>query len=437
MEKIVMALQFIVALSIIVGLHELGHLLFAKLFGIKVESYSIGFPPKIFKFTWRGTEYSLGAILLGGSVKIAGMVDEYLDNSSYDKAPEPWEFRSKPAWQRLFVILGGILFNLFTGLIISIYIVYAIGESYLPVKEVNKYGILPSDLGRSIGFEEGDKILKLNGKEFEKFSELIDPYNLLKGNSSYTIERLGSEKVLNVPNSFLDKLISDKSEKLFITPLIPFIVGSVEKGSAAELIGLKKGDQIISIDGVPTLYLHTLFNALQGKANNNIELCYARDGVYNTVKVQLNEKGKLGFVPVSNLNYINHKYSLGTSVLKGVNRTYEIIVKNVNSLAKVITGRVSPSKSLSGPIGMAKLFGSSFNWMHFINMLGMISLVLAFTNLLPIPALDGGHALFIIYEIIFRRKISPKVMEMTQKAGMIILLMLIAYTLFNDIYKLF
>jgi len=181
-----MIVQFLLGLSIIVGLHELGHLLFAKLFGMRVESYAIGFPPKLFRFTWGETEYSVGAIPLGGAVKIAGMIDESLDTASLARTPQPWEFRAKPAWQRLVVMLGGIFFNMISGILIYTALTFALGDIYLPKKEVNKHGIVPNAIGSSLGFQEGDQIININGRDFEKFADVLKPYTLLAANSYYT-----------------------------------------------------------------------------------------------------------------------------------------------------------------------------------------------------------------------------------------------------------
>ncbi len=429
--------QFILGLSFIVGIHELGHLLFAKLFGMRVDSYMIGYPPKLFRFKWGETEYSLGAIPLGGAVKIAGMIDESLDTAHVNQAPQPWEFRSKPAWQRLITILGGIIFNVISGVIIYIMLTFFLGSTYLSKDEVNQYGIVPSDLGVSLGFQEGDKILAINGKDFTKFSDITEPSNLLRAGAYYTIERDGQTRRIDIPADILEKLAGAGEQKALVAPRIPFVIGGVQSGKGAEQAGLQPGDQIVEVAGVKTPYFHQLQAQLAAHAGEQVAITYLRQGNLQEVTAQVDQAGKLGFCPKLLLNYQREDYTWGQALVIGPERAFEVIKINVLGLWKIITGKVPASKSLSGPIGIAQIFGKEFDWVHFWSITGFLSMVLAFTNLLPIPALDGGHAVLIICEVIIGRRLSDKFLERVQKVGLIILLLLIAYAIFNDLYKLF
>ena len=432
-----MIVQFLLGLSIIVGLHELGHLLFAKLFGMRVESYSIGFPPKIFRFKWSGTEYALGAIPLGGAVKIAGMVDESLDTAGLTSTPQPWEFRAKPAWQRLVVMLGGIFFNIISGILIYAAIALALDDVYLSTQEVNKHGIVPNAIGSSLGFQEGDQVININGQDFERFSDALKPYTLLQANNYYTVLRVGKMVRINIPDDLLEKLSDTKGQENFLVPRMPFTVGQVQQKSAAASAGLQPGDQITEVTGKAITYFHQLKSVLEENAGKQVSIRYVRSGMAYTTKAVVSKVGKLGFQPTMLMAYEKRSYSLSQAIVIGTLRSLEIVRTNVAALGKILTGHLSPAKSLSGPIGIARIFGTSFDWVQFWNITGFLSLALAFTNLLPIPALDGGHAVWIVYEIITGRRLSDKSMETIQKVGMGILLLLIGYAIVNDLYRLF
>lgn len=437
MQILIMIIQFVLGLSIIVGIHELGHMLFAKLFGMRVESYTIGFPPRIFRFKWGETEYGIGALPLGGSVKIAGMIDESLDTKHLKQAPQPWEFRAKPAWQRLLVMLGGIIFNTVSGLLIYICITLMLGDTYLSKEEVNKHGILPNPTGIMLGFQEGDKIVNINGKDFINFAEVISPRTLLKTNGYYTVERNGQEVRINIPSNLLEKLAEKKASIEFIVPRTPFEVKGIQPHSGAQKAGLRPGDQIMAINGQPTPYFNQLQAVLLANANQQVEIAYLRGGKLQKTIAPINAAGKLGFCSRPLLRYEKRKYNLGQAIVIGSARAIEVVKTNIIALGKIITGKVSASKSLSGPIGIAQIFGTHFDWVHFWSIVGFLSIILAFTNLLPIPALDGGHAIFLSYELITGRKVPDKVLENVQKVGLVILLLLIGYGFFNDLRKLF
>lgn len=430
-----MAVQLILGLSILVGLHEMGHLLAAKAFGMRVEKFSIGFPPKIWGKQFGETEYSIGAIPLGGFVKISGMIDESMDTEAMSAEPQPWEFRSKPAWQRLIVMMGGIIVNVITGIIIFIFVVYINGESYLPKEELNKHGIVAMELGQELGFQTGDKVVNISGNDFEKFSDLRSPDVLFSSDGYYTVDRDGELITLPIPSDFIEKFSDNKLN--FISPRFPFLVNEISNGSPAAQGGLQKGDKFVSINGVSSFYFDQFKTGMDSLAGREITAVVSRNGSEIELFFTVNQDGTLGFISEPIVAYSSVKYGFGESAAIGTNQALGSVWYNIVGLGKIFTGDVSASKSISGPIGIAKIFGGTFNWTRFWEITGLLSMILAFMNFLPIPALDGGHVMFLTYEIVSGRKPSDKFLENAQKVGMILLLAIMSYAILNDVYKLF
>lgn len=431
-----MALQFIIGLLIIVGIHELGHLLFARLFKIKVESYGIGIPPKVFSRKCGETEYYIGAIPLGGAVKLAGMIDESMEEET-ESIPEKWEYRSKPAWQRLIVILGGIIFNLFTGIFIYSTIAWYIGGDYLSKDEVNKYGIIPNEIGKKFGFQEGDKVLNFNGENFVKFADIFDPINILSKNAYYIVDRNGEEITITIPLDIKESFTREDFKQPFLLPRMPCVIGKVFPESQAIIAGLQENDQILEIDGIKTPYSHNLQEAMQNKADKAISIMYKRGDQILTTTVQVNSIGHIGIEIAQCFKYTHVRYGFTESINTGVNKAYNVVALNLIGLKKIFTGKVSASKALSGPIGIAKVFGGTFSFINFWNIVGFLSLAIAIMNVLPIPAMDGGHAILLVYEIVTGKRVSSKFLMVVQKIGIALLLSLAIYTTINDIYKIF
>lgn len=428
-----MAGQLLLALSILVGLHEMGHLLAAKWFGMRVEKFSIGFPPKIWGKQFGETEYSIGMIPLGGFVKISGMIDESLDTKSLSDEPEPWEFRAKPAWQRLIVMLGGIIVNVFTGIIIFIALSYSQGLDYITKEELNKNGIVAYDLAYQLGLRTGDKILNVNGKDYEKFSDLRSPDILLGTDGYYTVERNGEILRIDIPNDFIDKF-SDKKAAFFL-PREPFKVGEVSEGSNAEKGGLVTGDEFVVINGGRIGYFDQFKAALDSSAGKQVVTTVRRGDELVELAFNVTEEGTIGFRPETGLVRSHRDYSFGESISVGTVEAFNVVFYNIKAFGKMFAGDVSPTKSLSGPIGIAKFFGPNWDWINFWRNTGLISMVLAFMNLLPIPALDGGHVVFLTWEIVTGKKPSDKFLENAQKVGMVLLLLIMGFAFFNDIFK--
>ncbi|QCK13983.1 RIP metalloprotease RseP [Mangrovivirga cuniculi] len=434
MEGIIMFAQLILSISILVGLHELGHLVAAKVFGMRVEKYSIGFPPKIFGFQWGETEYSFGAIPLGGFVKISGMVDESLDTENLDEEPQPWEFRAKPAWQRLIVMLGGIIINVITGIIIFISLLYVNGEEYLPKSEVNKAGIYALELGEKIGLQTGDKILNVNGKDWDRFGDLSNIEVLLEDDSYYTVLRDGDTVTVNVPSDFMNDLSEKKGQFIFYRH--PFVVGDVSKDSPGDKAGLRQGDKILAINGEEFTYFDEFKSEINQYAGKEVNLEVSRDGNIENMNVALGDSAIIGFKPViDGVNFEREEYSLGQAIPMGTSKAFTVVWVNIRAFGKMFSGDLDPTKSLQGPIGIMRTFGGTWDWTRFWALTGLLSMVLAFMNLLPIPALDGGHVVFLLYEMVSGRKPSDKFLEGAQKVGMAILLTLMVFIFGNDIWQ--
>jgi regulator of sigma E protease len=435
METLIMVGQLLLGLSILVGLHELGHLLTAKLFGMRVEKFSIGFPPKIAGFQWGDTEYSIGAIPLGGFVKISGMVDESMDTAQLASEPQPWEFRAKPAWQRLIVMLGGIIVNVITGIIIFVTLVYSNGETYFSRDQVIENGIVAYEYGEAIGLKTGDKVLDVNGQPYQSIGELSSGSALLSENGYYTVDRQGEKIKVEIPKGFINSFNSEEAFSKFIAVRFPFEVGVVDPGTGAEKMGIAAGDQIIAVNGSPITYFDEMQTALQQVKNQSVSLVRRRGAQLDTLNVPVSADARIGIAVKPLLEPVRREYGFMEAFSRGTSRAFGAVIVNAKALGKMFTGEVS-TKNVSGPIGMAKIYGNQWDWVKFWSITGLISMILAFMNLLPIPALDGGHVVFLLYEMVSGRAPSDKFLEYAQKVGMVILLGLMVFAIGNDILKL-
>lgn len=448
MDWMISLAQLLLSISILVAVHEMGHLLAAKYFGMRVEQFSIGFPPKIWSFKKGETEYAISAIPLGGYVKISGMIDESLDTEAMSKEPQPWEFRSKPAWQRLIVMLGGIIVNVIVGILIFIGLTFAFGDTFILKDAVNNSGgFQVGAIGESIGLKTGDKIIKINGHDYEYFQDLIKPETLLSDGASYTVDRNGQIIDVPLPADFIQKFNRKEGLKNFLYFRFAPVVSELEPGTIAEKVGLTKGDVISSINGKP-IQFHDQVSAIVNDTVNNskdsIAFTVLRAGQTLSFKEAFptGVRRSIGFYPAVPTEFIAKaekrvEYGFIESIPMGTERAFTTLVTQVRAFGKIFSGVLSPKESLSGPIGIMKAFGTDWDWERFWSLTGVLSLVLAFMNLLPIPALDGGHVMFLSYEIISRRKPSDKFLENAQKVGMVFLLTLMVLIFANDIIKLF
>ncbi len=433
-----MAGQIILSLAILVTLHELGHFAAARMFGIKVEKFYLFFDAwgfKLFKFKKGDTEYGIGWLPLGGYVKIAGMIDESLDTKQLQQPAQPWEFRSKPAWQRLIVMLGGVTVNFILGILIFIGTTWNYGEEKLPLNNIT-HGIYAYELGKEIGLQTGDKITGVNNKPLKYFEELQAPSILLGENNFYNVIRNENAITVNIPNNFINKLSDNKSR--FFDIATPFCIDSVLLNENAAKAGLRKGDIIWGINDSILPFYQDYTEKIQHYKKQEVNFHILRDKDTLIIPVKVNATGIIG---VFNKPYYFNQlekidYGIGQSLGKGTNLALSTLSDQVKGFGKLLSGKIDPRKSLQGPIGIAQYFGGYWNWERFWKLTAILSLILAFMNLLPIPALDGGHVVFLLYEMITGKPINDKVMNVLQIIGMVILLALMVFAFGNDIYKL-
>ncbi len=461
MNTIITILQFILALGILVTLHELGHFLAARAFGIKVEKFYLFFDAwgiKLFKFKKGDTEYGIGWLPLGGYVKIAGMVDESLDTNQLKSEPESWEFRSKPAWQRLIVMIGGVVVNLILGIVIITGLTYTQGDSYIPNDAINKQGgIYAGPAARQMGFKTGDNIVALNGKPVvDLLGEFGNPNFLVSDKKVVTVKRAELIMTPDSPTteSFMDTLNQNivlpanfeeiitksiKSDIPFFAPRYQFEVKTAVSGGSASKAGVVEGDKIVAIDSLPVGSFFEFKEILTKKAGRTSSFeIVSKDGSRSKKYITISEEGTIGFQPkFTGFEGLEKKinYGLGESVVKGVEKSFTLISANAKGLGKVVSGKTNAKNSLAGPIGIAQMYGSTWDWLNFWSLTAMLSLALAFMNILPIPALDGGHVMFLMYEIITRRPVNEKVLYIGQIVGMVILFSLIAFIFWVDIAR--
>jgi len=377
------------------------------------------------------TEYGLGWFPLGGYVDIAGMIDETKDASQLSATPEPWEFRSKPAWQRLFVMLGGIIVNIILGILIYSGVKYTWGEEDFAREEVNKRGIYAHPLAEKIGLKTGDKILKINGKDYSVFSEVLSA--VADENTSFLVERDSQTIEVPVPNQLIENIAKKED---FLSPIFPFEVRIVSKGMPAEKAGLREGDKILAINGQKVDYYQQLQPLIRSNAGKKITLEIERKGTKLNINPVVTADSAIGFNPKFTLATVETKFGIGDSFKEGTVEALSVIPQQINGFARIFKGHISASNALSGPVGLSQMFGGHWDWERFWRLTGLLSMALAFMNALPIPALDGGHVIVLLYEMITRRKPSEVFMERTQQIGTFILLALMAYVLFNDTVKL-
>jgi regulator of sigma E protease len=426
--------QFILSLSILIILHEAGHFTAARIFKIKVEKFYLFFDPwfSLFKYKKGDTEYGIGWLPLGGYVKIAGMVDESMDKEQMKLPPQPWEFRAKPGWQRLIVMVSGVTVNFLLGFIIFTSLVYKNGTSYLPIKNI-KYGIYCDSLATKVGLRNTDTIVGVNGKTITRFDSVMQDIIFEKA-QSIQVKREGKMVNLPISQENLAAILGDL--KGFIEPLYSLSIDSVLPGSIAEKAGLKKGDHIAKIDTVAT-YFQTTIATFQKFKNKDVLLSIVSNGNIHTVPIHVSDSGKIGiaFLP-DTLQLVHAKYTLLESIPVGVHNTFGTIGKLAKQLNILFTVK-GASKQLGGFYSIGKSYSKVWDWGLFWALTAFISVMLAFINILPIPALDGGHVMFLLYEMLTGRKPNEKVMEYAQLAGMVLLLTLMVYANGLDIGRIF
>lgn len=431
--------QLLLSLSILVVLHEFGHFMFARFFKTRVEKFYLFFNPwfSLFKIQKGETEYGIGWLPLGGYVKISGMMDESMDKEAMKLPPQPYEFRSKTALQRLLIMLGGVLMNFIFALLIYIGIMYAWGEEFLPTENV-KYGIAVNEAGKEIGFQNGDKILTLDQKYIENFAAIV-PTIVLDHIKTVQVERNGQKTEVEISDSDLALMLKSKS---LMVPRTPFEIkiGRIDKNSPAQIAGLQKDDVFISVDSLKFEYYDQFTDYLGTKKGKEIELEIERGGQRLTKKITVTEEGKIGFfaayINPDLFEYKTVKYGFFASVPAGIKRGFTTTTDYLKQFRLFFKKETKAYESLGGFATIGNIFPGTWDWYSFWNMTAFISIILAIMNLLPIPALDGGHVMFLIGEIITGRKPGEKFLEYAQIAGMVLLLALVLYANANDIIKI-
>ena len=432
--------QFILSFSILVVLHEIGHFIPARLFGTRVEKFYLFFNPgfSLWKKKIGDTEYGIGWVPFGGYVKIAGMIDESMDKEQLKKEPESWELRSKPAYQRLIVMLGGVIVNVVLAIVIFIGISWYWGDDYLPAKNVT-YGVHASALAKQMGVQDGDIILSLDKKELENF-DALEAKLILTNPTTLEVQRGDSIISLNIPATLATSLAKFKKSDPFVIPRIPVIIDSV--GSSAVVLegAFSKNDTLLKINNTSIQYQYEFIEVKQKYADSIVMVTSKRgnDTVYT--KALINGSGQIGLfvkLPYALFKTVHKEFTFFQAIPEGVNRCYTTLDNYIQGIKQIFTGKVNANDSLGSLISIGNTFPAAWDWERFWTLTAIFSIILAFMNVLPIPALDGGHALFIIVEMITGRKPGDKFMEYAQIVGMMLMFGLMLYALGLDFWRLF
>lgn len=438
MEILIKASQLILSLSILIILHELGHFIPARLFKTKVEKFYLFFDWKfsLWKTKKGETEYGIGWIPLGGYVKIAGMIDESMDKEQMKLPPQPWEFRSKPAWQRLIIMIGGVTVNVILAIIIYIGILFYYGEEILPTTNLT-YGVSCDSLALEMGLRNGDKILSVDGNEVDNFKK-VSMEIIMNEARTVQVMRDGKTENIVVPAGFIAKLVKQPND--FIQPRFPFVIEDFGEVSPAKAAGIMKGDQLIGINDLSITYFDEFRAEIQKRKNESVEIKVMRNKQEMSIPVKVNEQGFIGVVPKSFDQFLKieeKKYSFFEAIPAGASKAFTTVSDYLGQFKLIFNSEVQGYKHLGGFITFGKVFAPEWDWMRFWNLTAFFSVALAVMNLLPIPALDGGHVLFLLIEMITGKKLPEKFLEYAQTAGMILLLSLLLYANGNDIFRLF
>lgn len=439
MVVLVKAAQLILSLSILVVVHEFGHFAFARLFKTRVEKFRLFFDPW---FTpWKKkigeTEYGIGWLPLGGYVKISGMIDESMDKEQMAQPVKPYEFRAKPAWQRLLIMVGGVLFNLLLAGLIYTMVLWHWGDAYLPVKNV-KYGVVCSETAKEIGFQDGDIILQVDGKDVDGFHEIPSKL-LLDGINSITVLRNNEKVEIPVNEDHVALLIQNSKSGLFM-PRVPFEVDKFIEGSGAKKAGMEQDDRIVAVNGKPMMFYDQIVKELSENKDKEVDFAVVRGIDTLNLAVPINENGKIGVYPKPISNFLTFEtidYTLVQAIPAGFSKGMDEVQSYLKQLKLLFSPKTKAYESLGGFITIGSIFPATWDWQSFWNLTAFISIILAVMNILPIPALDGGHVMILFYEMISGRKPSEKFLEYTQIAGLVIVLALVVFANMNDVIRLF
>ena len=435
---IIQAAQFILSLSILIVLHEMGHFIPAKIFKTKVEKFYLFFDYKwsLFKKKIGDTEYGIGWIPLGGYVKIAGMIDESMDKEQMKEEPKPWEFRTKPAWQRLIIMVGGVTVNVILGCLIFIGIAFYWGEIKLPNKDLTNGVHVVDTLGTNMGLINGDKIIKIDDELVEDFQKITATI-VMDEAEKLTVERNGSLIELDIPFHFNSVMIGRKMDGFVVPREAEFIISSVLPDGQSSKADLIEDDKLIAINGEPKAFVDEFTEYFNAHKGEKVSITIVRDGVEFERELSISDSARIGIMRKSQLPFQKLEYGFIESIPAGISKGYVTLVMMVKQLGLMFSPKTEGYKHVGGFVSIGKIFSPKWDWRVFWSMTALLSIMLAVMNLLPIPALDGGHIVFLIYEMIIGRPVNDKVMEVSQIAGFVILMGLLLFANGNDIYKLF
>ena len=444
MEILIKVIQFFLSLSLIIVLHELGHFIPAKLFKVRIEKFYLFFDIKysLFKKKIGDTVYGIGWLPLGGYVKMSGIMDESMDKEQMEKPPQPWEYRSKPVWQRLIIILGGVTVNFILSLIIFIGMAYNYGSVEIPLNSIQGGVLITNPIFTEIGFKTGDKIIEADGKQIMTYPDLRKS---IIGTETYTVDRDGELIEINMPFDFLGQLSISNDNSTFELRA-PYIIQSVSDTSLNKNYDLQQGDIIVSINDQEIKYFDQSIPILDVNRNQTVDVEISRNNVTYNKMLNVDADGKLGLytgasrIDMANLGYlelVNKSYSFAESIIKGSQNFISFFDSYLDQIVAIFNPSTGAYKGLGGFIAIGNIFPGTWDWQNFWGVTAFLSIMLGVINVLPIPLLDGGHAVFLIYEMITGRKPSDKFIETVSIAGLAILLLLVIYANGNDIYKLF
>lgn len=425
--------MFILIISILVILHELGHFIPAKLFKTKVEKFYLFFDVKfsLFKKKIGETVYGIGWLPLGGYVKIAGMIDESMDTEQMKQEPQPWEFRSKPAWQRLIIMLGGVIVNFLLAWIIYSATLYNVGDTYIPSQSL-KYGIVVDSIGEKLGLKTGDKIVAVDGKDAKRFNDAV--LDIILGDE-ITVDRNGETVTFPITDEGKKEVFQTQGRN-FMTYRSKARIGIVADTSVAKNAGIMVGDEIVGINGEDIAYWDELRPEIINSAGNTIDLAVLRDGQRKEIDLTVPQEGAIGIgLDIEDLRQTD-QFGLGAAIPAGFSKTIKVLTDQVRQFKVIFNSKTGAYKQVKGPIGIVEMMPVTWDWSFFWSFMAMFSVWLAFLNVLPIPALDGGHVMFLLYEMITGRPPSEKVLERGQIIGFVILMSLMVVIFGNDIWNI-
>jgi regulator of sigma E protease len=440
MTILIKILQFILSLSILVIIHELGHFTLAKLFKTRVEKFYLFFDPwfSLFKYKKGETEYGIGWLPLGGYVKISGMIDESMDKEQMKLPPQPYEFRSKSSLQRLLIMTGGVVFNFFSAMLIYVFVLFVWGETYLPTSSV-KYGIVTDSVGYAIGLRNGDKILTVDNQPVENFLQISSDI-VLNNRKTIQVERDGQILNLEIPKEYIPKMLKGKGQIDYRIPFGPYLISSLSKESPSRSAGVIVGDELLGLDGNKFLYYDEFQKYLFENKDSLVVLNILRSGTALNIAVKPTTNGLIGIgrtgSPADIFEMKTLKYSFLQSFPAGINKGFKTIADYLKQFKLLFSKDTKAYESLGGFITIGSIFPGVWDWQSFWNLTAFLSLILAVMNILPIPALDGGHVMFLLFEVVTGRKPSDKFLEYAQIAGMVILLSLLVFANGNDILRI-